>query len=29
MAAEFTALGIGSEQYVSQINQKGPVILAD
>ena len=29
MAEEFAALGIGSEQYVSQINQKGPVILAD
>jgi homoserine kinase len=29
MTAEFTALGIGSEQYVSQINQKGPVILPD
>ena len=29
MAAEFAALGIGSEQYVSQINQKGPVVLVD
>ena len=29
MAAEFAALGIGSEQYVSQINQKGPVVLAN
>jgi homoserine kinase len=29
MATEFAALGIGSEQYVSQINQKGPVVLAD
>jgi hypothetical protein len=29
MAAEFASLGIGSEQYVSQINQKGPVVLPD
>jgi len=27
MAAEFAKLGIGSETYVSQINQAGPVIL--
>jgi homoserine kinase len=27
MAAEFAKLGIGSESYVSQINQAGPVIL--
>jgi hypothetical protein len=27
MAAEFAKVGIGSETYVSQINQVGPVIL--
>jgi hypothetical protein len=27
MAAEFSKFGIGSETYVSQINQAGPVIL--
>ncbi len=29
MAAEFAKVQIGSEQYVSEINQAGPVILAD